>query len=70
MSGEEIFTHRKNKFLSIGRNKGFTSHTNISKNLSMKTTIIDKIKNKIRNKNYLLVAFLIVIFLIVIISQL
>ena len=70
MSGEEIFMHRKNKFLSIGRNKGFTSHTNISKNLSMKTSIIDKIKNKIRNKNYLLVAFLIVIFLIVITSQL
>ena len=70
MSGEEIFTHRKNKFLSIGRNKGFTSHTNISKNLSMKTSIIEKIKNKIRNNNYFLVAFLIVIFLIVIISQL
>ena len=70
MSGEEIFTHRKNKFLSIGRNKGFTSSANISKNLSMKTSIIEKIKNKIRNKNYLLALFLIVIFLFVIIYQL
>ena len=70
MSGEEIFTHRKNKFLSIGRNKGFTSSANISKNLSMETSIIEKIMNKIRNKNYLLAVFLIVIFLIVIIYQL
>ena len=70
MSAEEIFAHRKNKFLSIGRNKGFASNANISKNLSMKTSIIEKIKNKIRNNNYFLVAFLIVIFLIIIISQL
>ena len=70
MSAEEIFAHRKNKFLSIGRNKGFASHANISENLSMKTSIIEKIKNKIRNNNYFLVAFLIVIFLIIIISQL
>ena len=69
MSAEEIFAHRKNKFLSIGRNKGFASHANISENLSMKTSIIEKIKNKIRNNNYLLVVFLIVIFLIII-SQL
>jgi len=70
MSAEEIFAHRKNKFLSIGRNKGFASNANISKNLSMKTSIIEKIKNKIRNNNYFLVAFLIVIFLIIIVSQL
>ena len=70
MSGEEIFMHRKNKFLSIGRNKGFTSHANISKNLSMKTSLIEKIKNKIKKKNYLLGIFLIVIFSIIIISQL
>ena len=25
MSSEEIFNHRKNKFLKIGRNKGFMS---------------------------------------------
>ena len=70
MSGEEIFTHRKNKFLSIGRNKGFTSHINISKNLSMENSLIEKIKNKIKKKNYLLGIFLIVIFSIIIISQL
>ena len=25
MSGEEIFNHRKNKFLTIGRSKGFVN---------------------------------------------
>jgi len=70
MSAEEIFAHRKNKFLSIGRNKGFASNANISKNLSMKTSIIEKIKNKIQNNNFFLVAFLIVFFLIIIIFQL
>ena len=70
MSGEEIFTQRKNKFLSIGRSKGFTSHTNISKSLSMQTSLVEKIKNKIKEKNYLLGIFLIVIFSIIIISQL
>ena len=25
MNGDEIFNHRKNKFLIIGRNKGFVS---------------------------------------------
>ena len=41
MSGEEIFNHRKNKFLTIGRSKGFVSQLDdLSAHLSMK-------KNKI-----------------------
>ena len=40
MSGEEIFNHRKNKFLSIGRNKGFVSQLDDLSTLSVK-------KNKI-----------------------
>ena len=43
---EEILLQRKNKFLSIGRNKGFTTSSNQSDNLSMKTNIIDKFINK------------------------
>ena len=27
MSGEEVFNNRKNKFLKIGRNKGFVTNT-------------------------------------------
>ena len=40
MSGDEIFNHRKNKFLNIGRSKGFVSQLNDLSILSMK-------KNKI-----------------------
>ena len=40
MSGEEILNHRKNKFLTIGRSKGFVSQLDDLSALSMK-------KNKI-----------------------
>ena len=40
MSRDEILNHRKNKFLKIGRNKGFVSHLDDIGTLSMK-------KNKI-----------------------
>tara|TARA_B110001452_G_scaffold254974_1_gene246981 strand:- start:2519 stop:3625 length:1107 start_codon:yes stop_codon:yes gene_type:complete len=40
MSGDEILNHRRNKFLTIGRNKGFVSHLDDLSTLGMK-------KNKI-----------------------
>ena len=67
MSGEEIFMQRKNKFLSIGRGKGFASHADKTESLLMKTTIIDNIKNKIlENKNYFIIALAIIVMMIVI----
>ena len=45
MDKEEILQQRKNKFLSIGRNQGFSASSNLSDNLSMKTNIIDKFVN-------------------------
>ena len=63
MNQEEILLQRKNKFLSIGRNKGFTSTAKISDNLSMKTTFIDKYINWFTSyKKYILI-FLIAIIL-------
>jgi len=53
MSRDEVENHRKNKFLSIGRNKGFISQSTDSQTLSMKSNFIDILKNKIdtvRNK--------------------
>ena len=43
MTRDEIFFHRKNKFLSIGRNKGFTSETETAKDLTMKESLLQKI---------------------------
>ena len=46
MSREEIFYHRKNKFLSIGRSKGFSGAVEVDKNLVMKENFYEKIINK------------------------
>ena len=65
MNNEEVLLQRKNKFLSIGRNKGFSSTSKISDNLTMNPSFVDKITNKFRdNKNY----FLILIVSIILIS--
>ena len=45
MNKDEILMQRKDKFLSIGRNKGFTSYSVFSDNLSMKVSLLNKIKN-------------------------
>ena len=42
MSRDEIFLNRKNKFLSIGRNKGFRGNVDITDNLSMKEDFLQK----------------------------
>ena len=43
MSRDEILLHRKNKFLSIGRNKGFRGNVDITDNLSMKEDFLQKV---------------------------
>ena len=47
MDKDEILNHRKNKFLSIGRTKNFTSKSKLSENLTMKENLLNKLK-----KNY------------------
>lgn len=42
MSRDEILSHRKNKFLSVGRTKGFTRKTEDRENLAMKENILSK----------------------------
>ena len=56
MNKDEILMQRKDKFLSIGRSKGFTSYSVFSDNLSMKVSLLNKIKNKLdNNKKYVLI---------------
>ena len=43
MEREEIFNHRKNKFLSIGRSKGFISKSTDYDNLTIKQDFKNKI---------------------------
>ena len=62
MDGEEIFLQRKNKFLSIGRNKGFASTAKLSDNLSMKTNFVDKYMNWFSSyKKYILISLVVII---------
>ena len=61
MDGEEIFLQRKNKFLSIGRNKGFASTAKLSNNLSMKTNFVDKYMNWFSSyKKYILISLVVI----------
>ena len=65
MSKEEIFNHRKNKFLSIGRTKGFISQSVDTQTLSMKSNFVDNLKVKIfKNKNQLIIIVAILILMI------
>ena len=67
MNKDEILMQRKNKFLSIGRAKGFTSYSGASENLSMKISMLDNIKtNILKNKKYLLILLAIIFLAIVI----
>ena len=68
MDKNEILNHRKNKFLSIGRNKGFTVQSSLSENLSMKENVIDKFKLKfIKDKKNI---YFIILFLVLVIGSL
>ena len=62
MDENEILTHRKNKFLSIGRNKGFSSQSNINDNLSMQVSLFEKYKIKLI-KNKLIIGFFLLLLL-------
>ncbi len=70
MSQDEILLHRKNKFLSIGRSKGFVSKTNISDNLVMKMPLIEKVKNyinKYKNNIFFTMIVVLIFFALVLI---
>jgi len=57
MTQEEVLTNRKNKFLAIGRNKGFVSQLDDLSALSMqKNNINIFIEKMFKNKNKLFIA--------------
>jgi len=57
MSGDEIFNHRKNKFLAIGRSRGFVSQLDDLSTLSMKKNKINVfIENLIKSKINIFIA--------------
>ena len=66
MDKNEIINQRKNKFLSIGRNKGFVTQAD-SEKLSMKKSTLDKLK--IYKKTvYITIAIIFIVSIIFILS--
>ncbi|MDC0372113.1 acetyl-CoA carboxylase carboxyltransferase subunit alpha [Candidatus Pelagibacter ubique] len=64
MSREEIFNHRKNKFLTIGRSKGFVNQLDDLSTLSMKESKVNLfIKNFFKSKLNLAVLFGVIVLL-------
>ena len=59
MDKNEIINHRKNKFLSIGRNKGFTKTTD-SEKLSMEKGLLQKL---VKNQKIIYLVSAIILFL-------
>ena len=70
MDQESILSQRKNKFLSIGRNKGFTTQPNINESLSMKENYFDKFRKVLLNYKEKIAIFGLIILFIYIILQL
>ena len=64
MTREEIFSSRKNKFLSIGRKKGFSSKLDNQENLSMQDDLSKKSFNFIIKYKAIIIGFLLIIGLI------
>jgi len=64
MSREEVFNHRKNKFLKIGRDKGFVSQLDDLESLSMKKSKINVLIEKFfKFKVNLGLFFVVILFL-------
>ena len=67
MTRDEIFAHKKNKFLSIGRKKGFITKNNEEENLIMKENFSYKIYSNFKKfKNQFILLFIFIILGIII----
>ena len=64
MSGDEVLNHRKNKFLTIGRSKGFVSQLDDLSELSIKKNkVIMNIENFFKSKLNLGISFSVIVLL-------
>jgi len=64
MSKDEILNHRKNKFLSIGRNKGFKGESDPSDDLAMKENLFQKNIFFIKKYKFKILIFFVILALI------
>ena len=64
MSRDEVLNHRKSKFLTIGRSKGFVSQLDDLNTLSMKKNKLNTfIENFFKSKINLVISFVVIVFI-------
>ena len=68
MDKDEILTHRKNKFLSIGINKGFTTQSEDGNDLSMKASVLENINQNFKKNSRIYYGFSAIALLILLLS--
>ena len=66
MSAEDILSQRKNKFLKIGRSKGFINNPENLSMLENKRYIVDQFFNKNKKNIFYAVSFLFLAIILVI----
>tara|TARA_B100001123_G_scaffold429654_1_gene548474 strand:+ start:1341 stop:2447 length:1107 start_codon:yes stop_codon:yes gene_type:complete len=64
LSREDILNHRKRKFLSIGRKKGFVKKIDFDDKMTMKESVFSNLKQKISKKNIFIAIAAIFIILV------
>ena len=63
-SKEEIYDHRKSKFLQIGRDQGFSKSSNITDGgLSYKESVFNKLKSQINKNKYVYAGFGVIVII-------
>ncbi len=68
MDKQEILNHRKNKFLLIGRNKGFTTQKDLESYLSLKTTFLEDLSSNLKKNSKIYYAIIAVLIFILFLS--
>ena len=62
LTREEVYNKRKEKFLSIGRTKGFVTSSSTQENLSLQTSLLNDLLNKLKQyKNYVIITGVLIV---------
>ena len=68
LNEEEILNQRKNKFLDIGRNKGFTTNTTHQDKLTIKNNLFQNLILKIKSNKKLFVSTTSILLLLILLT--
>ena len=65
LTREEVYNKRKEKFLSIGRAKGFVTSSSTQESLSLQTSLLNDLLNKFKKyKNYVIAGGVLIVVIL------